>query len=74
MQDVKIKVEGKDASFYAASSYTSPAAFYKDFLRLSAIQLWTAGAQPWVNKQAQPALAEKVLRLVSSLPPGARSR
>ena len=71
MQDIKIRVEGKDPSFYALSRYTSPAAFYKDFLHLSAILLWTAGAQPWVNKQARPVLGEKVLRLVSSLSLGA---
>ncbi len=71
MQDIKIKVERKDPSFYVASRYASPAAFYREFLHLSAIVLWTAGAQPWINKQARPALPEKVLRLVSSLPLGA---
>ena len=71
MQDVKTRVEGKDPSFYAASRYTSPAAFYKDFLRLSGILLWAPDGQLWVNKQARPGLPEKVLRLVSSLPPGA---
>lgn len=71
MQEIKIRVEGKDPAFYAASRYTSPAAFYKDFLHLSGILLWAAGAQLWVNRQARPALAEKVLRLISSLPPGA---
>lgn len=69
MQEVKNRVEGKDPAFYAASRYASPAAFYKDFLHLSGILLWAAGAQPWVNKQAKPGLDEKVLRLVSSLPP-----
>jgi hypothetical protein len=73
MQEVKTRVERKDPSFYAASRYTSPAAFYKDFLHLSGILLWSAAAQLWVNKQARPALAEKVLRLVSSLPPGLTS-
>jgi hypothetical protein len=68
MQDVKTRVEKKDPSFYAASSYTSPAAFYKDFIRLSGILLWAPGAQSWANKQARPGLAENVLRLVSSLP------
>jgi hypothetical protein len=71
MQGVKTRVEGKDPGFYAASRYTSPAAFYKDFLHLSGILLWAQGAQPWVNKQARPGLSEKVLRLVSSLPSGA---
>ncbi len=71
MQDIKIRVEGRDAAFYALSRYGSPAAFYKDFLRLSAILLWTAGAQPWVNKQARPVLDEKVLRLVGALAAGA---
>lgn len=71
MQEIKIRAEGKDPAFYAASRYINPAAFYKDFLHLSGILLWTAGAQLWVNKQARPALAEKVLRLVSSLPSGA---
>lgn len=71
MQEVKIRAEGKDPAFYAASRYISPAAFYKDFLHLNGILLWTAGAQLWVNKQARPGLAEKVLRLISSLPSGA---
>jgi hypothetical protein len=68
MQEVKTRAEGKDPSFYTASRYTSPAAFYKDFLHLSGILLWAAGTQLWVNKQARPGLEEKVLRLVSSLP------
>ena len=71
MQEIKTRVEGKDPSFYDISRYASPAAFYKDFLHLSGILLWTAGAQLWVNKQARPGLAAKVLRLVSSLPPSA---
>lgn len=70
MQEIKIKAEGKDPSFYAASGYTSPAAFYKDFLHLNGILLWSPGAQLWVNKQARPELAEKVLRLVNSLASG----
>ena len=68
MQAVKIRAEGKDPAFYAASRYTSPAAFYKDFHHLSGILLWSAEAQLWVNKQSRPRLAEKVLRLVSALP------
>jgi hypothetical protein len=71
MQELKTRVERKDPSFYDASPYTTPAAFYKDFLHLSGILLWVAGAQPWVNKQARPLLPEKVLRLLSSLPSGA---
>jgi hypothetical protein len=67
MQEVKTRAEGKEPFFFAASSYTSPAAFYKDFLHLSGILLWAPGAQLWINKQARPGLAEKVLRLVSSL-------
>jgi hypothetical protein len=68
MQLVKTRVEGKDPAFYATSRYTGPTPFYKDFLRLSGILLWSARAQLWVNKQARPAIEEKVLRLVSSLP------
>jgi hypothetical protein len=71
MQEVKIRAEGKDPSFYTGSRYASPADFYKDFLHLNGMLLWSAGAQLWVNKQARPRLAEKVLRLVRSLPPGA---
>ena len=71
MQDVKTRVEGKDPTFYAsgyaAGRYDGPATFYKDFLRLSGILLWAPGALPWVNKQARPALDEKVLRLIGSL-------
>src|SRR5574341_1470861 len=61
MQEVKTRAERKDASFYNASRYTSPAAFFKDFLHLSGILLWAAETQLWVNKQARPGLAEKVL-------------
>jgi len=70
MQEIKTRVEGKDPSFYDISHYTSPAAFYKDFLHLSGILLWAASpdVQLWVNKQARPTLAVEVLRLVSSLP------
>ena len=71
MQEIKTRVEGKDLSFYDSSRYASPAAFYKDFLHLSGILLWTADAQLWVNKQARPGLAGKVLRLVRSLPSSA---
>ncbi len=70
MQSLKIKVEKKEASFYEISRYASPAAFYKDFLHLSAILLWAAEVQVWINKQARPSLDEKVLRLVSSLTSG----
>lgn len=87
MQEVKTRVERKDPAFYAISRYTGPAAFYTDFLRLSGILLWASSPakqpssvnsrwlavenQLWVNKQARPILAEKVLRLVGSLPCGA---
>ena len=71
MQEIKTRVERKDPSFYEVSRYANPAAFYKDFLHLSGILLWTADPQLWINKQARPGLEEKVLRLVSSLPPGA---
>jgi hypothetical protein len=69
MQELKIRVERKDSSFYESSRYADPAAFYKDFLRLSAVLLW-AEPQLWINKQAKPALEEKVLRLVHSLAAG----
>lgn len=65
MQVLKTRAEGKDPAFYAASRYTSPAAFYKDFARLSGILLCSTSVQPWLNKQARPSLDEKVLRLVS---------
>jgi hypothetical protein len=67
MQGVKSRADGKDAAFYAASRYTGPADFYKDFTRLSGVLLWTAGGQVWINKQARPGLTGKVLRLVSTL-------
>ncbi len=73
MQEIKLKAERKDPVFYALSRYSNPAAFYKDFLHLSAILLWTREAQLWINKQARPALDEKVLRLVSSLASGTTS-
>ncbi len=67
MRAVKLKVEGKDASFYALSRYPNPAAFYKDFLHLSGIVLWASAPaalapQVWPNKQSRPGLPEKVLR------------
>ena len=68
MQEVKTRVEGKDPAFYAASRYASPAAFYKDYVRLSGIVVWAAGGPAWANKQARPGLEEKVLRLISALP------
>jgi hypothetical protein len=73
MQEVKIRAEGKDLSFYASSRYTNPATFYKDFLHLSGVLLWAGEAQVWTNKQSRPGLEEKVLRLVSSLPASAAS-
>lgn len=44
MQAIKTRAEGKDPSFYAISRYNSPAAFYKDFLHLSGILLWSEHA------------------------------
>jgi hypothetical protein len=70
MQEIKLKAEGKEPSFYRLSRYANPAAFYKDFLHLSAILLWTTETQNWINKQARPSLDEKVLRLVRSLASG----
>lgn len=67
MQGVKTRAEGKDPFFYAASRYSRPADFYKEFLRLSGILLWAGEAPVWVNKQARPGLPENVIRLVSSL-------
>ena len=69
LRDVKIKVDGKDAAFYALSRYANPAAFYKDFLHLCGILLWApAAAKLWINKQARPGLDDKVLHLISTLP------
>lgn len=65
MQVIKTRAEGKDPAFYAASRYSSPAAFYKDFLHLSGILLWSSGVQLWINKQARPGLAENISRLVA---------
>jgi hypothetical protein len=69
MQALKNRVEAKDPTFYAATRYSSPAAFYKDFLRLSGILVWASApdVQPhtWANKQARPGLAENVIRLVA---------
>jgi hypothetical protein len=71
MQGLKTRVEARDADFFAASRYSSPGDFYKDFSHLSGIVFWSVGAQGWLNKQARPGLAEKVLRLIGSLPNGA---
>jgi hypothetical protein len=73
MQEIKTRVEKKDPALYEMSRYLNPAAFYKDFLHLSGILLWTVPPQLWINKQARPGLDEKVLRLVSSLSSGASS-
>jgi hypothetical protein len=69
MQEIKTRAEGKDSSFYEISRYVNPAAFYKDFLHLSAIVLGAGShdMQVWVNKQARPAMAPEALRLVTSL-------
>jgi hypothetical protein len=67
IQELKTRIEGKDPSFYAASRYTGPAAFYRDFAHLNGILLWAPQAQLWINKQARPFLEKKVLRLVTSL-------
>jgi hypothetical protein len=66
-QALKARVEAKEAALYAANGYLSPAAFYKDFLRLSAVLLWAREPRAWVNKPARPALEAKALRLVSAL-------
>ena len=70
IHELKIKADQKDLTFYAASGYTGPSAFYKDFLRLNGILLGSPETRLWINKQARPELAEKVLRLVASLASG----
>lgn len=82
MQTVKTRVEAQDPAIFSASRYAGPPDFYKDFLRLSGILLWgggeepggeepggeePGGGKPWINKQARPALDEKVIRLVQAL-------
>jgi hypothetical protein len=67
MLEIKHKVEKRDPAFFAISRYTTPSAFYRDFLRLSGILLWSPAAQVWTNKQARPGLEEKIVRLVGSL-------
>ena len=70
MQALKAQVEARDLAFLAATRYAGPAAFYKDFVHLSGILLWSAAARLWVNKQARPLLPEPVLRLVERLAGG----
>jgi hypothetical protein len=67
MQELKTRVEKNDPALYQHSRYPSTAAFYKDFLHLSGILLWTTESQLWANKQARPPLAEKIMLLVSRL-------
>lgn len=67
MQEIKTRVEGKESSFYELSRYANPTAFYKDFLHLSGLILWSPAAQLWVNKQARPALDGTVLRRLREL-------
>jgi hypothetical protein len=67
MQEIKTRVEGKEPSFYELSRYANPTAFYKDFLHLSGLILWSPGAQLWINKQARPALDGAVLRRLREL-------
>lgn len=68
MQGLKTRVDKKDPTFFALTGYSNPAAFYKDFLRLSAILLWSPAVQFWINKQARPALPAPLLHLLPSLP------
>jgi hypothetical protein len=67
LQALKVMADRKDPAFYAAARYATPAAFYRDFTRLSAVLLWPAPSQLWVNKQSRPPLPDKVLRLVVEL-------
>lgn len=67
MQAVKTRVEDKDAAFYALTRYGGPADFHKDFLLLCGLLLWSPGGALWVNRQARPALDEKILRQVALL-------
>jgi hypothetical protein len=71
MQGIKLRAEMKEAEFYALSRYSGPAAFYRNFLRLSGVALRASGGQVWANKQARPGLDEKILRLVGTLLGGA---
>jgi hypothetical protein len=65
MRELKIRVEGKDPSFYTNSRYDGPAAFYKDFLHLSGLILWADTARVWTNKQSRPGMEGKILRIVA---------
>jgi hypothetical protein len=67
MQSVKTRSEKKDPSFYSGSRYDSTTSFYRDFLHLSAILLWTPGGSAWTNRQARHPLPEKVLKRVEAL-------
>lgn len=68
MQEIKALAESKNPGFYSISRYAGPADFYKEFLRLSGLVLWSdAASQVWANKQAKPALEEKIPRLVGAL-------
>lgn len=73
MGALKLRAERRDPDLYAAGGYTSPADFYSQFLHLSGIVLWATGAPHWVNRQARPALEEKIVRLVSALAGGGKS-
>jgi hypothetical protein len=79
LRAVKSRAENRDPAFYASSRYSGPPDFSKDFLLLAGVLLWSSGAgmgpaRLWVNRQARPALDEKILRLVaialSPSPPG----
>jgi len=67
MHSFKARAEAKDPTFYALLGYAGPAAFFKDYLRLTAIILMSTGAPLWINKQARPPLHPKALRLVQSM-------
>ena len=56
-----------DIAVTSAAPAAGPAAFYRDFVRLSGILLWAPGAQMWSNRQARQPLPDKVLRLVAAL-------
>jgi len=73
MQALKGVVDAKDSAFYPTGGYSNPAAFYKDFLRLSGLLLWGSEAQTWLNKQSRPPLDEKTLRIVGELLQGEKT-
>ena len=64
------RAESKDEPFLAQHGFRTPRDFFKDYLRLSAIAMWSApdGAEPtsllWLNPQARHPLPKEIATIL----------